>query len=650
MLALARFGKHFLRLALGAALTLAFLRPACAQPAQLPPGVLDLSSNWRIHTGDNPAWASTNFDDRSWPVIDLASRLGHEQSGWRWYRRRITLPPQQSPLSLYLYAPHNDYEVYVDGQRLPGASILRELYSCANAENSFPLPSSGGDLEIAIRARFPHMDADVYGIAVAQAAVGGASDVGTQRTAAHHQRILALLPTIALNGALILGGIGTILLYLLRRESREYLWLGLYLICGAGSNVLYICGNWSAFPLSINTCFGDPLGYPAVVFQIQFTYAFARRPVDRWMRGYQILMLAALVAPVLEIIGLIPPLTYIGIEEILNVPAAVVLPILLLIWFLRGNREAGWLIVPSLFPSAGTIYNDFTFGSQVYFGSVPLSAADLANFIFLLAVGIVMALRFTRVSRQQARAAAEFEAARAVQQVLVPVENPAIPGFRIDGLYLPAGEVGGDFYQVVPTPSGGVLAVVGDVSGKGMPAAMTVSLLIGTFRTLAHYTQSPAEILNAMNQRMIARQHGGFTTCLVLRIDPDGTLTAANAGHIPPYMDGREQTLDCGLPLGLNEKADYTETNLVLSPGAQLTLLTDGVIEAMSSTRELFGFDRPAAVSTQPAEAIAHAAQQFGQNDDITVVTLQFSPASAFPATSATAISRLPSAISGMSR
>src|SRR5581483_5620007 len=95
-------------------------------------------------------------------------------------------------------------------------------------------------------------------------------------------------------------------------------------------------------------------------------------------------------------------------------------------------------------------------------------------------------------------------------------------------------------FQVVPQPAGGALIAIGDVSGKGMPAAMTVSLLVGTFRTLAHFTDSPSAILSAMNQRMIGRSQGGFTTCLVLRLDGNGTLTMANAGHLAPYVDGRE--------------------------------------------------------------------------------------------------------------
>ncbi len=142
-----------------------------------------------------------------------------------------------------------------------------------------------------------------------------------------------------------------------------------------------------------------------------------------------------------------------------------------------------------------------------------------------------------------------------------------------------------------------MLVIIGDVSGKGMPAAMTVSLLVGTVRTLAHYTQSPGEILAAMNHRMLARSNGGFTTCLVLRADPDGKLTIANAGHIAPYLAGKELPLENGLPLGLAAETTYTESTFQLSQGQQLTLLTDGVVEARDKAGALFGFERTAAIS-----------------------------------------------------
>jgi hypothetical protein len=250
------------------------------------------------------------------------------------------------------------------------------------------------------------------------------------------------------------------------------------------------------------------------------------------------------------------------------------------------------------------------------------SALTLAG----IATLVIFIRDLIRDRREKQRMAAELEAGRAVQQVLIPEEIPTIPGFNIQSVYKPYGEVGGDFFQVLPIKSesgaGGALVVIGDVSGKGMPAAMTVSLLVGTVRTLAHYTQSPGEILAAMNQRMLARSHGGFTTCLVLRADPNGTLTIANAGHIAPYLAGKELQLKNGLPLGISADTIYSESDFPLSPEQQLTFLTDGVVEARDKFGALFGFERSASLSTQPAEAIAVAAQAFGQDDDITVLTL----------------------------
>jgi len=123
---------------------------------------------------------------------------------------------------------------------------------------------------------------------------------------------------------------------------------------------------------------------------------------------------------------------------------------------------------------------------------------------------------------------------------------------------------------------------------------------------------------------MLARSHGGFTTCLVLRVDADGAVNLANAGHIAPYLAGEELHVENGLPLGLSASAVYEESSFRFGPGQQLTLMTDGVVEARSASGELFGFERTAAIGNQSAEAIALAAQQFGQEDDITVLTLKF--------------------------
>jgi serine phosphatase RsbU (regulator of sigma subunit) len=271
-------------------------------------------------------------------------------------------------------------------------------------------------------------------------------------------------------------------------------------------------------------------------------------------------------------------------------------------------------------PAFATINN---FLDTVFTWPVHLSAGPIIAISCNLSVCAVLILRFARSRRDEERLSAELEAARVVQQVLVPTEVPTIPGYEIESVYKPAGQVGGDFFQIIALESGGALIAIGDVSGKGMPAAMTVSLLVGTFRTLAHYTQSPAEILAAMNTRMLARSHGGFTTCLVLRLEANGGVVAANAGHIAPYIDGREIELSNGLPLGLVAGAEYAETITRLT--GRMVLVTDGVVEARNDRGELFGFERTRELSMKPAEALAAAAQRFGQEDDITVFSVSLS-------------------------
>ena len=140
--------------------------------------------------------------------------------------------------------------------------------------------------------------------------------------------------------------------------------------------------------------------------------------------------------------------------------------------------------------------------------------AILETLVFVAMVFTVAREQFLERKRQ-ARMEMEVRSAREVQQVLVPDAVPAVPGFAIDSVYKPAAELGGDFFQVIPLPDASTLIVIGDVSGKGLKAAMTVSLIVGTLRTLIDYTQQPAEILQGMNRRLFGRVQDGFATCVV---------------------------------------------------------------------------------------------------------------------------------------
>ena len=162
---------------------------------------------------------------------------------------------------------------------------------------------------------------------------------------------------------------------------------------------------------------------------------------------------------------------------------------------------------------------------------------------------------------------------------------------------------------------------MGDVSGKGLKAAMTVSTIVGALRN--EKERRPAEVLRSLN-RVLHGQITGFATCLAAQFSADDLLTIANAGHLPPYRNGDVLEIPGSLPLGITADGEYDTVALHVSPGDRLTFMSDGVVEAQTTSGELFGFARTGALSREPAEAIARAAQQFGQQDDITVVTTEF--------------------------
>ena len=177
-------------------------------------------------------------------------------------------------------------------------------------------------------------------------------------------------------------------------------------------------------------------------------------------------------------------------------------------------------------------------------GTYHFGVFTLLSWLLILTLAVTVVRRQLREGRRQAHLEGEIRSAQEVQHILIPEEIPSVPGLAVSSVYKPAAEVGGDFFQVIPpdpgSPDAGTLIIVGDVSGKGLKAAMTVSLIVGTLRTLADITRSPAAILTGLNRRLLGRTQGGFATCLVLRLDADGTATLANAGHLSPFRDGVE--------------------------------------------------------------------------------------------------------------
>jgi Stage II sporulation protein E (SpoIIE) len=247
-----------------------------------------------------------------------------------------------------------------------------------------------------------------------------------------------------------------------------------------------------------------------------------------------------------------------------------------------------------------------------------------AHLFAVIAFGFLLMRRSGRARAEQDRLHAEMEAARQVQRLMLPAQSVDAPHVHINTAYLPSQEVGGDFYQIATGDDGAILLIIGDVSGKGLQAALTMSLIVGLWQEVVSTVQSPSEILCRFNHYLQRRLSGGFVTCLCARLQPDGQLTIANAGHLAPYLNGMELTILNGLPLGISAENEYEESHHLLSPTDTLVLISDGIVEARDKTHSFYGFERLQQTLSEHlgAEAIARRAQQFGQEDDITVIAI----------------------------
>jgi len=631
-----------LLLLLAIAATIAYARPGALAKAieitQWRSGLTEINEGWVTREGDDLRWEQPSLDDSGWQSIDIED-MGPAQPGWRWFRKHVNLGAGRTDADLLIAGGDGTYELFVNGIRIEGPRLKSAFDVHRPCERVFSLSNSQGDLVLALRTRTPVHYAVWHLPLFLSVTLGGPTAIAYQQQTLESQRLYPVIPSLAINSLLVLAGLGSLALYLSQRRNRDYLFLGCYLLLIGVANGLLVCQLAGILPTSANFLLADPLSYLFTITQIEFTFSFAGHRVGRAWRAYEILIVLMSVLVPLTWTGHFPSDRYVLVEAAVGLPAALLLPVLLFTWYRRGNREAGWLILPSMLPNATNILIDIGTASiylgwnrldfldnPIPLGPIPLQTIDLGSLLFLLAIAIVMFLRFTRVSREQARSAAELNAAREIQQRLVPASLPGIPGYTIETAYFPAQEVGGDFYQVLTLPDCSTLIVVGDVSGKGLSAAMTGALAIGAIRTLSHQCLSPSALLTALNQQLLESQETGFVTCLCARIQANGEILFSNAGHLSPYRNAAEVSLASGLPLGITAAVEYSDTPLQLQPEDTLTLLSDGVLEARNAAGELFGFDRTRAFSNQSAAQIAAAAQAFGQEDDITVLTLRFAP------------------------
>jgi hypothetical protein len=603
-----------------------------------------------MQSGDDPAWAQPGYDDSAWRVVSLAARSMDARQdppiGFVWYRLHLRLPASRPPMGILLTLPENAYEIFLNGRPASAARIGSPLTVYFPVSHFVPLPDGLRDLEIAVRARVTLYIRVCYGVSdpfygawVGPARVTRAF-VDRSRLDRLASKQNGVLPTQALDMVVVFGGLAVLALFLAQR-AVEYLWLSVYLMLIGLADLSYAATFHGLLPYSFNSLFADPAIFVYLLIQIEFTFAFAHRRPSRGWRAFQAFLALMTVAGLCSNTFALFPIAYSAVQATLQLIVSLALPILLVAWFRRGNREVAWLIVPSFLNLPGAVFDTAWVADRLHIihldselplvsfaiGPIRLMTSAAMNFLYLVAIGIVLFVRYTRVMREQTRTTAELEAAREIQSGLVPLELPEIEGCCVRAAYVPAAEVGGDFFQVLRHDDGSTFIAVGDVSGKGLRAAMTGTLAIGALRTLADQCMSPAKLLTVLNRQLLLAGQGGFVTMLCARLSPDGALTLANAGHLYPYRNGTEVALETGMPLGIAPDAGYVETTVQMNPGDSFTFLSDGVVEARRADGELFGFERAQAISGKSPQEIAAAAQEFGQEDDITVLTLALTPA-----------------------
>jgi hypothetical protein len=619
-------------------------------------GFVEVGGKWHFHTGDDLAWAQPGFDDSGWEQLRGDTTWGAQGHpayiGFAWYRKAIDVQGADGPISILMPPVDDAYELYWNGKKIGGSGQLppHAHWDAFPHPSAFTLPSASGVL--AVRVWMPTLsstDSVTVGGLEENPNIGDPAYLELQRKARATAGDRAGLPTLISSCLMMVSGLISLLLFLRERTRRLYFWLAIYLTTIGASVLRRILtpGDISAFSDQIYLQFFDLMADLSLWAVLLSLFGMDReRSWRRWTLGLAGLYFAAHMIDIMTLffweyggkgvvwtdalstaVYAIAPLYIVAIlvgglrrrRQIDLWPLASIL-VFTGLWLFalellgQGLQITHWDTAYRRMLSVGFSLGEYRFGMR----------AILETLSFIALVFTVAREQYLERQRQ-ARMEMEVRSAREVQQVLVPETVPAVPGFTIDSVYKPAAELGGDFFQVIALPDASTLIVIGDVSGKGLKAAMTVSLIVGTLRTLADYTHRPGEILQGLNRRLCGRVQDGFATCVVLRLEPNGETTLANAGHLAPFRDGEELPVRGSLPLGLSADAVYEDLVFRLQEAETLTLYTDGIVEARNAARELFGFERVQRLAQErkSAEQIVEAACAFGQEDDITVLSIR---------------------------
>ena len=623
-------------------------------------GSVPLDGLWQFHLGDDPRWSSPSFDDSAWETIGTASSWGSQDhpgyTGFAWYRRHLKIDAVAGDISAYalLVPPVDDaYEVYWNGKLIGSHGKLppRPQWYYISLFHTFAMPvAESGTIAIRVwKSPLLFVDPGSLGGIDGVPLLGDADSIAAQSAAVRAQSAQQFLYDYTL---MVLYGIVTLISLVLwgrNRKAKLFLWLAIFTATPVALSILR-----GVFPLQITISYawGWGLNQPLYTLNrislwflllyllrldsnralVRWTQAlaagtFAAGVVDgalaffwgsagRYMQGTD-----AVLTTIILLVEVFPfVIIAIGLQQRLGVSRWLVAISALVSQMIDTVADAS---------AAGQRFTHWTLFGTIntplfILNGVTFTLANMAAVVLFLSVLYAV---YSFSMEQQARQSAlerEMQSAREIQRVLIPDALPSLEGFAVTSAYRPALEVGGDFFQIIREEEGSTIVALGDVSGKGLKAAMNVSLIVGVLRSLSDGSFSPMQMLERLNRCLCGRLQGGFVTAVILRLHPNGDVTLANAGHLPPILNQRELEIEGSLPLGVLPAAIYDEVSIQLHPGDQLSIYTDGLVEARSAAGELYGFDRLHALfaSRPSAQQATEAAVAFGQEDDITVLTL----------------------------
>jgi hypothetical protein len=631
-------------------------------------GAVSIDGNWQFHQGDDLSWANAEFDDTTghngWEQISADKPWGAQghkgYTGFAWYRRRvsITMAPGASPdVALYLPVVSDAYQVFWNGVlvgqfgRLPPHPVW--YYSPPPQTMGLGQARSG---VLAVRvwnAALSSNDSDEQGGFTAAPSIGSSAAIGALKTASDYRWLSRMEARLILDVVYLLMGLIALIAWLSHREQMLWFWVAITnitIVVVEGTElfrfpipsvvsidliqplfaVIFI-GTW--YTLALLLCLEESrfiwrslrlLSIAAMaccVLDAGATYGihFGTRKLAASMQGAD-WALTAIFTPLQFLPTLLVLCAVFRRRHLAVVRWVVAIFALLsnLVPVLQGAAQAASRFAPLRW------FSDLLLRPVFIINGAAINPQTLTAFL-LLFVTVFAAYRVTRDERlRQIAVEQEFRSARELQRVLIPDAQPLTPGYAFTSSYKPASEVGGDFFQVITLEGDATLIVLGDVSGKGLKAAMAVSLIVGMVRALTRIFPEPGKLLAEINERLAGSLHGAFATAIALHFTAQGQCTVASAGHLSPFVNDRELELPGALPLGISTGNVYEEIQLQLQEADHLAIYTDGLLEARNANGELYGFERLHVLfTTRPDAARAsEAAVNFGQDDDITVLTL----------------------------